>query len=379
MGIHRTREHVETAPLATKLEFHHGVFVPPPSYFDSSPLPTEWLQAVPALLSSYSPPRRPPRRYGDLYSNSKAAGGSEGSPAAPPAGSAGTPAPSSSVERTPTPAGTPLSDRPVATARQPRSTEAAAAAGGSSDGESSAYSDYSNVFDDDAGSPQRSAVAATPTGGRLEPPAFGTMWKVQVQVHAIHGLRKLPTQSCRVVCEVFNDVLSTQSQPAPARRASALLSDSVGNSTNDVFASLGLAPPMDGGNSPSTESKAADDVSSLFVFNSTSTQRMLARATNLRTFLRQAHSLLMEVIVTTPLSPEARKEAGSDGTSDSSDEETEKLERYMCEIDLESLQTKTIVDGAFRIMETSGKEVREAAKAGTLCAAAPHAVRLVRR
>lgn len=328
MGIHRTRANVETAPLLHKLEYHHGVFVPPASYFDSTPLPPEWLQALPHLNRPPSPIRSPP-----LLDRPSTASPAWPARSPSPGVRDGTRNPHGGFGET-------KDSRPAVTTG--RGT--AGGGGGGDDGASSGYSDYSDVFEDDAKSPQRSARHASPaaiTSPPLHPPtrpAFGTVWQVRVQVHAIHGLRTQPEQTCRVVCEIFEEVMSNESLPVgrsavarTSRRDQAVgdassgngaspghslndststfpLGSSVGSASVDILASLGFAVRRKAPGSTVGSRRGGPDAgpvqpeteATMFVFNSTSTQRLLARATDLRTFLKQAHSLLMEIIVSTP-------------------------------------------------------------------------------
>lgn len=426
VGIHRTRANVETAPLLHKLEYHHGVFVPPASYFDSTPLPPEWLQALPHLNRPPSPIRSPP-----LLDRPSTASPAWPARSPSPGVRDGTRNPHGGFGET-------KDSRPAVTTG--RGT--AGGGGGGDDGASSGYSDYSDVFEDDAKSPQRSARHASPaaiTSPPLHPPtrpAFGTVWQVRVQVHAIHGLRTQPEQTCRVVCEIFEEVMSNESLPVgrsavarTSRRDQAVgdassgngaspghslndststfpLGSSVGSASVDILASLGFAVRRKAPGSTVGSKRGGPDAgpvqpeteATMFVFNSTSTQRLLARATDLRTFLKQAHSLLMEIIVSTPppakpskvsllrvhgsppphsnhrcsscMSPQkhtaASPGAGStawdpdtlDGGASDSSEDEPTLQRYMCQVSLEPLQSKTVVDGAFQVCRTNGEPVR---------------------
>jgi len=328
IGIHRTRAGVETAPLLPQVEYRRGVFVPPLSFFDSTPLPPEWLQALPNLTllqqarahaptTGFSSDRRVPLPEPLVWPPSQHHQHAHHPRASSVAGSRREAGPVSST-----------APHHGVVHPTPSSPSKGGVNGAHSDG-SSDFSDYSDVFDDDEtgeASPSHGAPTS-PKRQRHPIPAFGTVWKVHAHVDSISNLREAADQNCRIVFEAFDDVVSMDSRPCVVD-ATAYTTTSPAPSESGLHMSEGKEQGKRGGRGNASGSGSGDEeednddddstgapsfmagagavdmappCGGRFEFDRRSTQRLLARSTDLRNYLATTRPLLMEIIVMTPV------------------------------------------------------------------------------
>lgn len=222
------------------------------------------------------------------------------------------------------------------------------AGNGNGNASNGGYSDDSDAFDAESGSPsplRKAARLVASPKSRVAVPN-GTLYEMRVQVHAVHNLLLHPMQTCRIVFELFGMVISIESGQGGAaaggdgQDSSDSKASAHGESTDsgsggggasgsleeseDVFASLGLA----GAAGPRVATKAvaasaaeggsdklglppAPLMSRVFVFDSGGVRRFLANERGTRAFFGSEGALLLEIIVKTPPGVKVGKQASS--------------------------------------------------------------------